>query len=70
MSTRHKPGDLVRISAQRWQIQPDGSEPWCYRECGDDDCEEWATLWEIGDDSKPTGRVAYHVCDCEMTDAP
>lgn len=77
MSQRHKPGDIVRIppgagftptgdaTPRRWQLC-EGFESWCYHECGDDDCEEWVTLQEVDADGKPTGRVACHVCDCEM----
>ena len=76
MSQRHKAGDIVRRREMSgfivdagglWQICDDGSESWCPTDCGDPDCEEWATLWEVNANGTPTGRVACHVCDCEMT---
>lgn len=69
MSERRKPGDIVTIGngTRRYRIKDDGAEPWCWHECGDDGCQEWATLWHIDDNGVPSGVVAFHICECEMT---
>lgn len=79
MSTRRKPGDIVRKTADSgfvgdagglWRIEAQGAEPCLgFNGCEDVECQEWATLWEIGPDGLPTGRAAFHVSECEMVDA-
>lgn len=78
MSERRKAGDIVRKAPNAgflgetgglWQIQPE-DDPWsCVLECGDPECSEWATLWEVDAAGKPTGKVACHVSECEMLNA-
>ena len=74
---RKRPGaGFLGMAGLRWQIQGDpeaapeseiNGMAWCPMQCGDDDCFEWHDLWEIDADGKPTGAVACHVCDCELT---
>ena len=52
------------------EIQDQGGADWCLQKCGDEDCYEWATLWIIGPDGKPTGGMLCHVNECEMEGAP
>jgi|GEM_PF-5445493 hypothetical protein len=76
MSTRRHPGDLVRLTGRAgfgggpglWRIAPDGFIDWCPLDCTDPECVEWFTLWEVDADGRETGRVAYHVSECEMED--
>ena len=75
--TKRANAGFVRPPGWRWQIHGEpGDEAtdsvngmsWCPLACGDPECFEWSDLWEIDADGKPTGRVACHVCECEMGD--
>jgi hypothetical protein len=43
----------------------------CLMDCGDDDCQEWPTLW-TEPDPKADGKrhVLCHVSECQYFDAP
>lgn len=80
VSRRRKPGDWVKLPPNTGfvgesdrlpaEIQDQGSDP-CMRDCGDPDCQEWATLWTAPYPA-PGGvarGVLCHVSECEMEDA-
>jgi hypothetical protein len=75
MSERFEVGDTV-IKAENagfiggkglYQIIDDGFDYWspCLY-CGDEECREWNTLWEVNELGQPTGAVACHVPECMM----
>lgn len=78
MSTRRKPGEVVRKRENAGfsghagiGVIPEGSEPdECMLGCGDRDCKEWPDLWPCDENGKPTGGNWCHVSECEMSDAP
>lgn len=76
--TKRANAGFIGATGLSWQIQgnPEATPEsevngmaWCPMKCGDDDCFEWFTLWEIDSSGMPTGRVACHVCECEMGEA-
>jgi hypothetical protein len=81
MSKRRKPGDWVRLipgvgfvgESNRLpaQIQEEcsGYRGWCFNDCGDPDCREWATLWTAPDPEHGGKRhMLCHVSECQMLD--
>lgn len=73
MSTRRKVGDWVWLRSyagflksgapMHAQIQNDGGDYFCYKNCGDKQCFEWATLHT--DDAE----MLCHVLECDMFDS-
>lgn len=82
MSKRRKIGEVVWLAPNsgfvgesnrlKVTIQPEegGGYP-CLRDCGDDDCREWLTVW-TEPDPKSDGKqhMLCHVSECEMFDEP
>lgn len=72
-----KAGDVVMILAHvagfggvpgRYRIDKLGEPKPCMI-CDEPDCQEWPNLERLGDLGNRTGEYAYHVSECEMTDA-
>lgn len=75
MSQRRKAHDRVWLregagfgaSKGEWGTilaQPKTKKYPCFLGCGDRDCQEW------NDVELDSGRIAYHVSECEMFDGP
>lgn len=72
MTKHRQPGDWVWVKSyagfvksnapMRAQIQNDNGEPWCFKNCGDDECFEWSTL------HTDKGDMLCHVNECDMYD--
>lgn len=72
---RRKPGEVVVLRSNDldgynglYQIveERDTTED-CFR-CGNPLCKEWPNLRELSPEGTPTGKHAYHVAECQMTD--
>ncbi len=72
--SKFKVGDIVKkrqysgfITREGiYKISDDHFSPWCLEDCGDEDCVEWNTLWEVDENGKETGAIACHVSECCM----
>lgn len=81
MSKRRHAGEWVRLGPYTGfvgesdrlpaEIQPEQARYWapCLRDCGDDDCQEWTSLWTAPDPENAGKRWSLcHVSECEMFD--
>jgi len=81
MSTRRKPGEIVRrspgsgfvgssepqlVKVPGGDTYTDEADP-CMMGCGDQECREWANL-EIMSGAH-TGEFMFHISECQMGDA-
>ena len=77
MGIRRKVGDIVTVAQGagfvdagkplRAEIMGDGSQD-CFLDCGDADCQEFATLWTVPSDPNGKRNMLCHVSECQMTD--
>jgi hypothetical protein len=53
---------IIQEDEERWGVS------YCMLGCGDPECREWDTCWNVDESGQPIGGMACHVSECQMED--